>query len=211
VSLNPLDIIASRHKPYAKARERHERSIAACEQARGRVAELERKLAAADAGDRVAIGEAIIDGRRPPASQADAAREELKQAQREAEAIAYAEQRAAAALERLPREHKESWLGRAEKELYDAVDTYRAAISRLAETRDRLVDEATVVAYLRFDGAILQPLSGAIQRLNPDAVPIGADELVEILRRECDEVEDCSKRDPAAPQPEPYHLAYHRG
>jgi multidrug efflux pump subunit AcrA (membrane-fusion protein) len=90
--MNPTDLLAGRHKAYRQARDRYLRATAAREQAQQRVNELERELATTEARDRVDLGEALVDKRKPPAAQADAARATLQAAKRDMEALQYAEQ-----------------------------------------------------------------------------------------------------------------------
>lgn len=110
MSINPTDLLAQRHKVYRQAQKRYQRAATARATAQQRVAELESELAAAESRDRISLGDALVDGRRPGRPEADNVRPQLEAAKREAEALAYAEERAAAALSRLPREHKDQWL-----------------------------------------------------------------------------------------------------
>jgi hypothetical protein len=204
VSVNPTDLLAERHRRYRQAQERYQQATVARETAQQRVAELESELAVAESRDRVALGDALVDGRRPPRPEADSIRSRLEAAKGEAEALAYAEQRAAGALGRLPVEHKREWLSAATRSLGKARDAYTAAIVELARARDQLSDEATLVGFLQFDGQYSQPLGGAIQR---PAGPVGFAELTELMLNEAATVEDRARLDPNRPQPEPaFHL-----
>jgi multidrug efflux pump subunit AcrA (membrane-fusion protein) len=208
--MNPTDLLAGRHKAYRQARDRYLRATAAREQAQQRVNELERELATTEARDRVDLGEALVDKRKPPAAQADAARATLQAAKRDMEALQYAEQRAARKLDTLPRENKEAWLGRAERDLRSTRDDYRDAIGQLDQAREQLVNEATLVSYLANDGIYSQPLIHALQRPGAhgtvEPIPVGT--VLELMLAEAAGVEDMARLDPNRPMPEPqFHLA----
>jgi hypothetical protein len=115
--VNPTDLLAERHRSYRAGRDRYQRAVVTRERAQERVGELERDLAVAEARDRDALGEALVDDRNRPAAQADTARATLEVGKRDLEALQYAEQRAARKLDALPRENKEPWLERAERDL----------------------------------------------------------------------------------------------
>jgi chromosome segregation ATPase len=203
--VNPTDLLAERHRSYRAARARYLRATAEREKAQQRVSELERELAAAEARDRDALGEALVDGRKPPATQADDAHAALQAGKRDLEALQYAEQRAARKLDSLPRENKEAWLARAERDLRDAIAAYTDAIGRLAQTRDQLVNEATLVSYLVNDGTFVQPLSHALQRPGAHGTvePISVDKIFELMLAEATGIEDRVRLDPNRPRPEP--------
>jgi hypothetical protein len=210
MSVNPTDVLAQRHKAYRQAQERYQRATAAREAAQQRVAELESELAAAEGRDRVALGDALVDGRRPSKPEAHSVRPRLDEAKREAEALAYAEQRAGVALDRLPREHKDEWLRAATRSLDKARAAYSEAIGELARARDQLSDEAVLVSFLQNDGQYTQPLTGAIQRPGADGTnpAIGFVELTELMLKEAASVEEKALLDPNRPMPEPqFHLA----
>jgi hypothetical protein len=102
MSQNPVDLLAARHRRYRAAQDRYRRASGAREAAQQKVAELEASLRGAEHRDRVALGDALIDQSRPPKPEAEKARTLLDDAKRELEALQYAEQRAAVALDRLP-------------------------------------------------------------------------------------------------------------
>lgn len=209
MSLNPTDLLAERHKSYRQAQERYQRAMAAREAAQERVAELKSQLAAAEARDRVSLGDALVDGRRPSRPEADSIRPRLDEAKREVEALAYAEERAAGALDRLPRERDE-WRRAARRSLDKARTAYRDVIAELIHARDQLSDEATLLSYLENHGQYVQAITGAIQP--PSGQPISFDVLTKAMLEEAGNVEERARRDPNLPQPEPaFHLASSRG
>jgi hypothetical protein len=214
MSVNPTDLLVQRHKGYRQAQERYQRATAAREAVQQHVAELEAELAGAEARDRISLGDDLVDGRRPSKPEADSIRPRLDEAKREAEALAYAEERAARVLDRLPREHKDEWLRAATRSLDKARAAYTAAIGELDRARDQLSDEATLLSFLQNDGQYVQALTGAIQRpgVNGSGESFNFSVLVELMREEAAGVEEKARHDPNRPQPEPaYHQAYGGG
>jgi hypothetical protein len=210
MSVAPTDLLAERHKSYRQAQERYQRATAAREAAQQRVAEQESELSAAEGRDRISLGDALVDGQRPGRPEADSVRPRLDKAKREAEALAYAEERAAGALGRLPREHKNDWLRAATRSLDKARTAYTAAIAELARAREQLSDEAILVSYLENEGQFVQAISGAIQR--PGDNPISFDKLTKLMLEEAGGVEEKSRLDPSRPMPEPQlHRAFGGG
>jgi hypothetical protein len=210
LSVNPTDLLAQRHKGYRQAQGRYQRATAAREAAQQRVAELESELSVAEGRDRVALGDALVDGRRPSKPEADSVRPRLDEAKREAEALAFAEERAAGALGRLPREHKNEWLRAAARSLDKARAAYTDAIAELARARDQLSDEATLVSFLENDGQYTQPLTGAIQRPGAHGTveAINFSQLIELMHAEVGGIEEKARLDLNRPMPEPQlHLA----
>jgi hypothetical protein len=202
MSVNPTDLLAQRHKAYRNAQERYRRAVTARESAQQRVSELEGELTAAESRDRVALGDALVDGNRPGKPEADSVRQRLGDAKRDAEALAYAEQRAAGQLDKLPRDYKADWLSAATRSLGKARTAYVNAVNELARTRDRLSDEAALVSFLRFDGQYTAPLSGAIQRGDGVTPAIGFDQVVSLMLAEAAGVEEKAELDPNRPHPE---------
>ena len=205
MSIAPTDLLTKRHKSYRQAQERYQRATAAREAAQQRVAEFESELARAEAHDRISLGDALVDGQRPARREADSVRPRFEESKREAEAIAYAEERAAGALDRLPREHK-AWLRAATRSLEKARERYTAAIGELAQARDQLADEATLLSFLQSDGQYVQAITAGVER--PGGQPISFDQLTKAMLEEAGGVEEKARLDPNRPMPEPQlHLA----
>jgi hypothetical protein len=205
MSVNPTDLLADRHKTYRRARERYQRAAAAREVAQQHVTELESQLGSAEHRDRVQRGDALVDGRKPPSSEAEAVRAMLVAAKRDAEALMYAEQRAASVLDELPRRHKTEWMQQVAHDLGKARDAYRAAIHELARARDQLADEATLLGFLEY-GQESQPVGGALRKPGAERA-IAFAEIVELMLAEAADVEKKARLDPNRPQPEPqFHL-----
>jgi len=204
MSVNPTDLLAQRHKAYRQAQERYRRATAARETAQQRVSELESELAAAEARDPCGAWRCAVDGNRPGKPEADSVRHRLEDAKREAEALSYAEQRAAGNLDRLPREHKDDWLSAAVKSLNKARDAYTAAINELARARDQLSDEAVLVTFLRYDGQHTDPIGGAVEHVTQNGTvhTIGFAQLTELMLAEAAGVGEKARLDPNRPRPE---------
>lgn len=204
MSDNPTDLLSQRHKGYRQAQERYQRATAAREAAH-------RLWPSSSRGwrpPRPATGSTLamrssMDSAHP--SPSDSVRVRLEEAKREREALVYAEERAAGALNRLPREHKTEWLRAATRSLHKARAAYLDAIDELARARDQLSDEATLVSFLENDGQYVQAITGGIQRPGVHGTVESFDFslLVKSMRREAAGVEEKARRDPNRPQPEP--------
>jgi hypothetical protein len=92
--MNPTELLAERHRDYGKALDRHLRALEEWRVAQERVQTLEHELADAEDADRLALGEALVDGAKPPAGKADRARAAVEKAKSELEALQYAAERA---------------------------------------------------------------------------------------------------------------------
>jgi hypothetical protein len=209
MSVNPTDLLADRHKGYRQA----PGALPACRGCAGgpqqRVAEFESELAAAESHDRINLGDALVDGHRPSRPEADSVRPRLDEAKRDAEALAYAEERAAGALGGLPREHKEEWLRAAMRSLDKARNAYTAAIGELARAHDQLSDEAVLVSFLENNGQFSQAIGGGIQRPMSDGTiqTIDFSQLTELMLKEAASVKEKALLDPNRPMPE---LQFHQ-
>jgi hypothetical protein len=145
---NPQELLARRQRDYAKALDRHARAIEKQRAVEERVQALERELADAEDEDRRALGDALVDGTKPPARKAERARTALEKAKAEAVALQYAAERAGQTLDRMPVERKHDWLRRAQRDFEAARGDYEQRLSLLAEARERLAEEAAVVSFL---------------------------------------------------------------
>jgi excisionase family DNA binding protein len=75
--MNPHELLAQRHRDYRKAQNRHVRAVEKQQVAAERIQQLERELAEAEDEDRRELGEALIDGAKPPAGKAERVRAAL--------------------------------------------------------------------------------------------------------------------------------------
>jgi hypothetical protein len=144
----PTDLLAQRHRDYAKAVEWHQQAIAELHAAQERVQTLDRELADAEDADRQALGDALIDKTKPPARKADRARTRLTKAKTELEALQYAAERAGQTLDHMPAERRSDWLGQARTDFEHAGAAYVQALDRLVELREPLAEQAAVIGFL---------------------------------------------------------------
>jgi hypothetical protein len=151
--LNPQDLLAQRQPDYAKARDRHNRAVQARAQAEQRTQELERKLADAEDADRLSLGDALVDGKKPPARKTERVRTALAKAKEELAAVQYAVERTGQELDRMPVEHKRDWLRQAERDFEAARADYEQQLAQLAEGHERVAEEAALVNFLGGEGS----------------------------------------------------------
>jgi hypothetical protein len=76
--MNPTELLAQRHRDYAKAQDRHTRALGRRGAAEERVQALERELADAEDEDRRTLGDALVDETKPPARKTERARTALE-------------------------------------------------------------------------------------------------------------------------------------
>ena len=113
-----------------------------------RLQTLERELAEAEDEDRIALGDSLVDGRKPPASEAEKLRAALEKARAEQEALMYACERAGHELDRMPQERRTDWLPKAQRDFQAARAVYEQLLAQLTEARERLAEEAELVSFL---------------------------------------------------------------
>jgi arginine deiminase len=78
--MNPTELLAQRHRDYRKAQDRHARALERLHAAGEHVQRLEHELTEAEDEDRQALGDALVDGTKPPAGKAEKARSALTKA-----------------------------------------------------------------------------------------------------------------------------------
>jgi hypothetical protein len=146
--VNPEDAAAARFRPIAKAREQiakteraHAAALARLEALRGQVAPAERR-------DRELLGEALVEGKREPMSEAEAIRAEVAQQELRVDALRLAAERARRQIPKLVDANRTGWRRQATRELGREKHRYEAAISELQGAREALVDVATLVRWL---------------------------------------------------------------
>lgn len=168
--MNPYELLAQRHREYAKARDRHTRAIAKQAASQERVQALERELADAEDADRRTLGEALVDGKKPPAGKTEQARANLEQAKQEAEALAYACERAGQEFTDMPAARRGDWLPQAKHDFQAARGDYEKRLAGLIEAHERLAQEAALVDFLApgshiVMAAVLQVRVGGVEGL----------------------------------------------
>ena len=140
--MSPAELLAQRQRDYAKAQDRHLCAIERRSAAEERVHALERELAEAEDADRIALGDSLVDGHKPPASEAEKLQAALERAKAEHVALQYACERAAQELDRMPQERRRDWLPKARADFQTARSEYEKALHHLTATRRRLAQEA---------------------------------------------------------------------
>jgi hypothetical protein len=145
---NPQELLAQRQRDYRKAVDRHTRALEKHNAAAERVQALERELLEAEKEDRRELGEALIDGAKPPAGKAERVRAALEKTRAEMLALAYGVERAAQKLDRMPVEHKSDWLRQAQRSFEGSRNDYEKLLGQLHEARERLREEAALVGFL---------------------------------------------------------------
>jgi hypothetical protein len=152
--MNPYELLAQRHREYAKAQDRHVRALAKQAAAQERVQALGRELADAEDADRRTLGDALVGGKKPPALKTGQARASLQQAKAEAEALAYACERAGQELDGMPAARRGDWLPQAKRDFEAARADYERRLALLIETHEGLAQEATLVDFLAAGSSI---------------------------------------------------------
>jgi hypothetical protein len=183
--LNPQDLLAQRQPDYAKACDRHNRAVQARAQAEQRMQELDRKLADAEDADRLSLGDALVDGKKPPARKTERVRTALAKAKEELAAVQYAIERTGMELDRMPAEHRHEWLRSAQHDFEVTRAGYEQQLAELVEGHERLAEEAALVNFLAGPesairlAAIVRVPVGDIEGL---AHEVGVKDVLEALR-----------------------------
>jgi hypothetical protein len=196
--MNPLDTAAGRHKEIRQACERVAKAEAAHAESTSRVEQLKQEVGPAEYRDKQKLGEAIVNGKAEPQSEAVQLKAELEREQRRQEALALAATSAREQIGKLVAVNKDAWRRRAMQELARANARYQESISALQEAREALSNEATMVAWLDSGSsgeAATDPLGGR-QGLDP----ISFTRTLEALRQDCEQLANhpVTRTDPVA-------------
>ena len=113
-----------------------------------RLEALRGQLAPAERRDSELLGEALVDGKREPLSEAEAIRAEVAQQELRVDALRLAADRARRQIPKLVDANRAAWRRQATRELGREKHRYEAAISELQAAREALVDVATLVRWL---------------------------------------------------------------
>jgi hypothetical protein len=146
--VSPQALLAQRQRAYGKAQDRHARALEKQRLAGERVQALERELADAEDEDRRTLGEALVDGTKPPARKTERARTALAEAKAELEALQFAAERAGQVVDRMPTERRREWLSQATRDFEAARGEYERLLGLLAEARERVDEEAGLLDFL---------------------------------------------------------------
>jgi hypothetical protein len=90
MSVAPQDIAASRFKPIRQAQQQVEKAEAALAKSVARREELRSEIGPAERRDREALGQALVNGKTEPPSEAEKLKAELEREERRADALALA-------------------------------------------------------------------------------------------------------------------------
>jgi hypothetical protein len=146
--VNPESLAATRGKPIRQAHEQTEKAQKAQAKSQARLQELRTQIGPAELRDRAALGQALVDGKAEPASEAAKLKAELEQEERNAEALALAVQSAHGRIAELVAANQDEWRKEAMRELSRKVARYQDAIADLEDAREALSSEATLVTWL---------------------------------------------------------------
>jgi hypothetical protein len=184
--VNPEDAAAARFRPIAKAREQIAKTEQAHAAALARLEALRGQLAPAERRDRERLGEALVEGKREPLSEAEAIRAEVAQQELRVDALRLAADRARRQIAKLVDANRAGWRRQAQRELEKASSRYERAISELESARDGLSDEAALVGWLD-GGAGIEAASDRLGGRVGDAdgrAPLSFTAVVAELRRD---------------------------
>jgi hypothetical protein len=140
--LNPESLAATRWKPIRQAHEQIAKAQRAQAKSQARLQELRGQIGPAEHRDRAALGQALVDGKAEPASEAARPKAELEQEERNAEALALAVQSAHGQVAELVAANRREWRKETLRELSRAVARYRDAITEVEDAREALSSEA---------------------------------------------------------------------
>jgi hypothetical protein len=146
--LNPESLAATRWKPIRQAHEQISKAQTAQAKSQARLQQLRDQIGPAERRDREALGQALVDGKAEPASEAAKLRAELEQEERNAEALALAVQSGHGRIAELVAANRVEWRKEAMRELSRTVARYRDAITEVEDAREALSSEATLVTWL---------------------------------------------------------------
>jgi hypothetical protein len=186
----PQELLAQRQRDYREALDRQARAIEKHNAAVECVQQLERQLLEAEDEDRRALGEALVDNRKPPAGKTERARDALAKAKDELAALAYAAERAGQTLDRMPNERKRDWLREARRDFQSARADYEQQLGQLAEAHQRLADEAALVSFLSGQAVRMQNTVRVRTRgVEGLAHDVSVSDVLDALRDELTELE----------------------
>ena len=188
--MNPEDAAAARFRPIAKTRERIAKAEQAHAAALARLEAFRGQLAPAERRDSELLGDALVEGKREPLSEAEAIRAEVAQQELRVDALRLAADRARRQIPELVDANRAGWRRQTQRELDKASSRYEQAISELESARDGLSDEAALVGWLD-GGAGIEAASDLLGGRVGDAdgrAPLSFTAVVAELRRDRDAI-----------------------
>jgi hypothetical protein len=187
--LNPESLAATRWKEIRRAHEQITKAQTAQAKSQARLQELRDDIGPAEFRDRAALGQALVDGKAEPASEAAKLKAELEQEERNAEALALAVQSAHGRIAELVAANRREWRKETFRELSRKVARYKDAITALEDAREALSSEATLVTWLDSGAGVDAATDLLGGRVGTDAVgrpPVSFSRMLEELRADAE-------------------------
>lgn len=181
---NPEDLAAAHFKEVRQARERTAKAEAALARSRERCEELRRQLTRAELRDREALGQALVDGKAEPVSEAEQVKAELAHEEERTAALVAAVEASYREIPRLVNEHRTAWKRQGYRALSKAQGRYEKAIVELEAAREEMDGEATLLVWLN-DGTMSSAATDSLGgRFGSEAVSFVR--TIAVLREDCE-------------------------
>jgi chromosome segregation ATPase len=206
MTMNPVDVVAGRHKEVRKARERIAKVQRTLESERERLNAIRSEIAAAEQRDRRALGDALVDGRPEPAREADGLRATLTTQELRIEALLETLDTAQAGVAEVVRENGSAWTREQMRHVERARTRYATAIAELEAARDAFSDETSALAWIMApeggqEDAINATLGGRSANVR-GRPPLTMNRALEELRADLDAIDNwIGERHDEKPQP----------
>jgi Skp family chaperone for outer membrane proteins len=187
--LNPESLAATRWKEIRQAHEQIAKAERAQAKSQTRLQELRVLIGPAELRDRAALGQALVEGKAEPASEAAKLKAELEQEERNAEALALAVQSAHGQVAELVAANRREWRKETLRELSRAVARYRDAITEVEDAREALSSEATLVTWLDSGAGVdaaTDQLGGRVGTAASGRAPVSFSRMLEELRADAE-------------------------
>jgi hypothetical protein len=187
--VNPETLAATRWKEIRRAHEQISKAQTAQAKSQARLQELRVLIGPAEFRDRAALGQALVEGKAEPASEAAKLKAELEQEERNAEALTLAVQSAHGRIAELVAANRVEWRKETLRELSRAVTRYKDAITALEDAREGLSSEATLVTWLDSGAGVDAATDLLGGRVGTDAdgrAPVSFSRMLEELRADAE-------------------------
>jgi hypothetical protein len=189
--VNPESLASCRWKPIRQAHEEVEKAQRAQAKSQARLQELRAQIGPAELRDRTALGQALVDGKAEPASEAAKLKAALEQEERNAEALALAVQSAHGQVAELVAANRGEWRKETVRELSRKVARYKDAMTDLEDAREAPSSEATLVTWLDSGAGVdaaTDLLGGRMDTNASGRPPMSFSRTLEELRADADHV-----------------------
>jgi hypothetical protein len=187
--LNPESLAATRWKEIRQAHERIAKAQRAQAKSQARLQELRGQIGPAEHRDRAALGQALVEGKAEPASEAAKLKAGLEQEERNAEALALAVESAHGQVAELVAANRREWRKETLREFSRAVARYKEAITEVEDAREALSSEATLVTWLDSGAGVDAATDQLGGRVGTDAsgrAPVSFSRMLEELRADAE-------------------------